>query len=54
MTPWVTRLLVANVAIFLLQSTAMRWLPDLFAFHPEVLLRRPWTLVTYMPPCRNM
>lgn len=48
MTPWVMRLLIANVAVFLLQETAMRQLTGMFAFHPGVLLTQPWTLVTYM------
>ena len=48
MTPWVMRLLVANVGIYLLQSTAMPWLLQMFAFSPAVILTRPWTVVTYM------
>lgn len=49
MTPWVTRLLVANVAIFALTVVA----PDLvlwnyLAFFPPAALIRPWTFVTYM------
>ena len=48
MTPWVTRLLVANIAVFVLQETAMPQLTRMFAFHPGVLFTRPWTVVTYM------
>ena len=48
MTPWVTRLLIANVVVFVLQETAMPQLTRLFAFHPGVLHARPWTVVTYM------
>jgi membrane associated rhomboid family serine protease len=47
MTRWVTRLLIANVAVFLLQnvrSDLTGWL----AFIPALALERPWTLVTYM------
>lgn len=49
LTPWVTILLVANVAIFAVQS----WTPlggslaD-FALVPALIPARPWTLVTYM------
>jgi membrane associated rhomboid family serine protease len=48
MTPWVTRLLIANVVVFVLQETAMPQLTRLFAFHPGAMLARPWTVVTYM------
>jgi membrane associated rhomboid family serine protease len=47
MTRWVTRLIVANIAVFLLTSLA----PDasmLLALVPSDLLSRPWTLITYM------
>jgi membrane associated rhomboid family serine protease len=47
MTPWVLRLLVANVVVFLLQQT----LPAIdyyFAFIPRLVLTRPWTPLTYM------
>lgn len=47
MTPWVQRLLLANVAIFLLT-----WVnPGIraeFAFAPYLAVYRPWTIVTYM------
>ncbi len=49
MTPWVTRLLVANIAMFALTATV---LPDTIsqylAFNPRAALTRPWTFVTYM------
>ena len=48
MTPWVTRLLVANVAIYLLQTTALRGVEDMLAFAPWVILTRPWTVISYM------
>lgn len=47
LTPWVKRLLIANVVIWL----AMLALPsvgDWLAFVPAWTLKRPWTLVTYM------
>lgn len=47
MTPWVTRLLVANVAMYLLSAVV----PDLVStlmLIPALVLTRPWTLVTYM------
>jgi membrane associated rhomboid family serine protease len=47
MTPWVTRLLFANVAVFLLQMTIARITGDL-ALVPAALLFRPWTIITYM------
>jgi membrane associated rhomboid family serine protease len=47
MTPWVLRLVVANVAMFALQSfTAIFY--QLFVLVPSAILYRPWTLVTYM------
>ncbi|MDX1495655.1 MAG: rhomboid family intramembrane serine protease [Longimicrobiales bacterium] len=47
MTPWVTRLLIANVAVFFLTG-AVPGLDRSLAFHPQLILRQPWTLVTYM------
>lgn len=47
MTPWVTRLLIANVAVFFV----MQLIPGLdraLAFHPQLILRQPWAVVTYM------
>ena len=47
MTPWVLRLVVANVAMFALQSfTGVFY--QLFVLVPSAMLYRPWTLVTYM------
>ncbi|MGH7469281.1 MAG: rhomboid family intramembrane serine protease [Longimicrobiales bacterium] len=49
MTPWVTRLLVANFGMFLLQQTnAGGFILNAFAFVPAYILFRPWTIVTYM------
>lgn len=47
MTPWVTRLLFANVALFFL-SAASPSLYRLFVLVPDLFLARPWTLFTYM------
>ncbi|HUF27900.1 MAG TPA: rhomboid family intramembrane serine protease [Gemmatimonadaceae bacterium] len=49
MTPWVKRLLIANIVMFFLQQTLpvyARYLvlyPDMY-----LLVRMPWTLITYM------
>lgn len=47
MTPWVQRLLIANVLVFFLQQT-MPGLEMQLAFIPALMLTRPWTIVTYM------
>lgn len=47
MTPWVLRLVVANVAFFALQSI-FPLVYGLFVLVPADVLFRPWTLVTYM------
>jgi membrane associated rhomboid family serine protease len=50
MTPWVRRLLVANVLVYLLQLTVFvdpRFLM-LFGFSPLDAFARPWTFVTYL------
>jgi membrane associated rhomboid family serine protease len=46
-TPWVGRLLAANVAVFFLEQT-VRGLAQVLAFVPAAVLVRPWTVVTYM------
>jgi membrane associated rhomboid family serine protease len=46
-TPWVQRLLIANVLIFFVQQTAPA-VTGALVFVPALLLLRPWTLVTYM------
>ena len=49
MTPWVLRLLIANVAVFFLMSAAPGLVPlDALAFSPRAALLRPWTFFTYM------
>jgi membrane associated rhomboid family serine protease len=47
MTPWVTRLIVANILVFVVQLT-FRGVTGLLALVPALLLERPWTLFTYM------
>ena len=50
MTPWVRRLLVANLLVYLLQVTVFvdpRFVAS-FGFDPLGALARPWSLVTYM------
>jgi membrane associated rhomboid family serine protease len=51
MTPWVQRLLIANVAMFFamavvpeIRAIASAWL----AFYPPAALLRPWSFITYM------
>lgn len=49
MTPWVLRLLVANIGVFFLQVVAPRVAdPLVFFASPLSFVYRPWTLVTYM------
>lgn len=47
MTPWVQRLLIANIAVFLLQQ-AVPAVTGMMALVPASLLSRPWTILTYM------
>ena len=47
MTPWVRRLLVANLLVFLLQQTVYLSADRAFAFDPLLALSRPWTALTY-------
>jgi len=46
-TPWVQRLLIANVLMFFVQMT-MPGFADLLVFDPRHVLTQPWTLITYM------
>ena len=50
MTPWVRRLIVANLVVFLLQLTIFvdPWFAATFGFAPLAAVARPWTFVTYM------
>ena len=47
MTPWVTRLLFANVALFFITG-ASSTLYAALALVPGWIVMRPWTLITYM------
>jgi membrane associated rhomboid family serine protease len=47
LTPWVRRLLIANVVAFFVTMASVD-LYVLLTLYPQVVLRRPWTLVTYM------
>jgi len=46
-TPWVLRLIIANIAVYFLERTGTG-IANLLAFVPSDALLRPWTLVTYM------
>jgi membrane associated rhomboid family serine protease len=49
MTPWVKRLLLANIAVFFLQLTVPGGVvTQLLRFVPVLALTRPWSLITYM------
>ncbi len=47
MTPWVQRLLFANIAMFFVQKT-MPQLAEPLVFVPMAVLTHPWSIVTYM------
>ena len=47
MTPWVTRLIIANVIVFLLQMT-FPFVTGWLALVPVALPTHPWTILTYM------
>ncbi len=47
MTPWVKRLVFANIAVYLLQMS-LPGITRAFALVPALLLVRPWTIITYM------
>jgi membrane associated rhomboid family serine protease len=48
LTPWVKRLIVANVAVHVLAKLTGRLLYDWGALIPAAVLYRPWTPITYM------
>ena len=48
LTPWVKRLLIANVVVFFLTMLAPEFILEWFAFNPSRILSRPWGTVTYM------
>ena len=47
MTPWVLRLIIANIVVYFLERTGTG-IANALAFVPSEVLRQPWTLVTYM------
>jgi membrane associated rhomboid family serine protease len=47
MTPWVLRLIVANVAMYFMQGLAVE-VAERMVLVPVLFPREPWTLVTYM------
>ncbi|MBW3553641.1 MAG: rhomboid family intramembrane serine protease [Gemmatimonadetes bacterium] len=47
MTPWVLRLLIANIVVYLLAQPGTI-LYNLLMFIPAAVLQRPWTPITYM------
>lgn len=50
LTPWVSRIMVANAIVLLLLSTVLTApaFVDLLQFAPDQAARRPWTVATYM------
>ncbi len=50
LTPWVRRLLVANLIVFLFQVTlfTLQGSANTFGFVPLLAAQRPWTFLTYM------
>jgi membrane associated rhomboid family serine protease len=47
MTPWVLRLIIANVVVFALQGSGAINL-EFLVYVPQWVLSRPWSVVTYM------
>lgn len=47
-TPWVKRLLIANVVVFIATMVNPEFFYRWFAFAPSELLTRPWGALTYM------
>jgi len=48
-TPWVKRLLIANVVVFFISWViGPEWVVRWFAFAPSEILSRPWGVFTYM------
>src|SRR5262245_20762792 len=48
LTPWVKRLLVANVVVHVLVQLAGPLVYQIGAYVPALVLQRPWTAFTYM------
>lgn len=50
MTPWVKRLIIANIGVFFLQSVGDSWISGLLSqmvLVPGDVITHPWTLITY-------
>ena len=47
MTPWVKRLIIANIVVFFLQQTSPGF-SNALVFVPAYVLAEPWTVITYM------
>ncbi len=47
MTPWVRRLLIANVAMFLVMLALPAWVVNQLVLVPALVPWRPWTIITY-------
>jgi len=47
-TPWVKRLLIANVVVFLITTVNQDFFFRWFAFIPSRVLTQPWGAITYM------
>jgi membrane associated rhomboid family serine protease len=47
MTPWTTRIIIANVVVFLM-TLASPHIISVLVLIPAAIITRPWTLVTYM------
>ncbi|HEY4129165.1 MAG TPA: rhomboid family intramembrane serine protease [Gemmatimonadaceae bacterium] len=49
MTPWVKRLIIANVLVYFLEQTsAWNFIATYLMLVPQEVWRHPWTVVTYM------
>jgi rhomboid family protein len=46
-TPWVLRLIIANIVVYFLERTGTG-IANVLAFVPSDAILRPWTVVTYM------
>ena len=47
LTPWVKKLIIANLAVFVL-TFALPWLVGYLAFAPSRVVLQPWGILTYM------
>ncbi len=47
-TPWVKRLLIANIAVFVIVELLLRSFKGYLAFIPSQIITQPWGVITYM------